>query len=167
MRTLSIHPDLQLIKEKIYDTHNLVLTKLILNPECTEYGACSFSLNGKMIEHRVSKVTPTKIGQFVTIWKRNKEGITRPYDISDEMDFIIITARSGNNIGQFILPKSVLSEKGIISNQGKGGKRGIRVYPPWDVPTNKQAIKTQNWQIKYFLTIAENISIAEFYLRIT
>lgn len=162
-----MHPDLQFIKERIYDKHNLVFTNLILNPESVEYGACSFELNGKTIEHRVSKTTPTKIGQFVTIWKRNKEGITCPYDSSDELDFIIITARSGNNFGQFIFPKSILEEKGIISNQGKDGKRGIRVYPPWDVPTNKQAIKTQDWQTKYFLTIAENKSSVESYLRLT
>lgn len=162
-----MHPDLQFIKERIYDKHNLVLTNLILDSESIGYGACSFELNGKTIEHRVSKTTPTKIGQFVTIWKRNEEGITRPYDTSDELDFIIITARSENNIGQFIFPKSILAEKGIISNQGKDGKRGIRVYSPWDVPTNKQAIKTQDWQTKYFFTITESISSLEFYLRFT
>ena len=163
---MSMHPDLQFIKERIYDKHNLVLTNLILDSESIGYGACSFDLNGKTIEHRVSKITPTKVGQFVTIWKRNKEGITQPYDTSDELDFIIITTRSENNIGQFILPKSILAEKEIISNQGKGGKRGIRVYPPWDVPTNKQAIKTQEWQTKYFLPIT-CIASLEFHLRLT
>ncbi|HQE35321.1 MAG TPA: MepB family protein, partial [Flavobacterium alvei] len=49
--------------------------------------------------------------------------------------------------------KKVLVEKGIITQNGKSGKRGIRVYPPWDIPQNKQAEKTQNWQINYFLNI--------------
>lgn len=98
--------------------------------------------------------------------ERNEEGIICPYDSSDKLDFIIITARNENNIGQFIFPTSILVEKGIISNQGKGGKRGIRVYPPWDVPTNKQAIKTQEWQTKYFLPITESVASLEFYLRL-
>jgi hypothetical protein len=56
-------------------------------------------------------------------------------------------------LGQFIFPKTVLANKGIISKNGISGKRGIRVYPPWDVPNNKQAEKTQRWQLNYFLTI--------------
>jgi len=36
-----------------------------------------------------------------------------------------------------------LADKSIISKNGKLGKRGIRVYPPWDMVTNKQAEKTQ------------------------
>ncbi len=92
----------------------------------------------------------------MTIWKRNRKGITTPFDVSDNFDFIIITSKSEDNLGQFVFPKSVLLEKGIISNNNNSGKRGIRVYPPWDTPTSKQAIKTQSWQIKYFYSM--NIS---------
>lgn len=148
----SFHEDLQLVKKVVYD-QCFELTNPKLNSESQEYAACSFELDGKKIEHRVSKITPTKIGQFVTIWKRNKNGITEPFGLSDELDFIIITARSGENFGQFIFPKQVLADKGIITQNGKSGKRGIRVYPPWDIPNSKQAEKTQNWQIDYFLTI--------------
>ena len=59
------------------------LINLKWNLESAEYGACSFKLNGKTIQFRVSKITPTKTGQFVTIWKRNKEGITEPFDNAD------------------------------------------------------------------------------------
>ena len=44
-------------------------------------------------------------------------------------------------------------EKNIFSLNGIGGKRGIRVYPPWDTPINSQAKKTQDWQLRYFLEI--------------
>lgn len=27
----------------------------------------------------------------------------------------------------------------------------MRVYPSWDRPTNKQALKTQEWQLPYFV----------------
>ena len=149
----SIHNDLKIVKELVYDKCGFDLTDLKQNLESKEYGACSFVLNGKTIQQRISKITPTKTGQFVTIWKRNENGITAPFDNSDDFDFVIITARNDNNFGQFIFPKSVLADNGIITQNGKEGKRGIRVYPPWDIVTNKQAMKTQNWQTKYFLTI--------------
>lgn len=152
----SFHLDLKVVKELIYDKCGFDLADPKLNSESIEYGACSFGLNGRKIQYRVSKITPTKAGQFVTIWKRNKDGITEPFDISDDIDFIIITSKSGDNFGQFIFPKSVLADKGIITKNGKEGKRGIRVYPPWDIVTNKQAEKTQSWQTKYFLTINNN-----------
>lgn len=155
----SFHKDLKIAKELVYDKCGLTLTDPNLPTESTAYGACTYRLNGKTIQHRVSKITPTKTGQFVTIWKRNKEGITAPFDVSDNIDFIIITARSGDNFGQFIFPKSVLADQKIISRNGNEGKRGIRVYPPWDIVTNKQAEKTQKWQIKYFLTIKSDAII--------
>jgi hypothetical protein len=149
----SIHSDLNVVKELVYDKCGFDLSNLKQNIESSEYGACTFELNGKRVQQRISKITPTKTGQFVTIWKRNKDGITEPLDTSDDFDFVIVTARNVNSFGQFIFPKSVLANKGIITRNGKEGKRGIRVYPPWDITTNKQAEKTQSWQTKYFLTI--------------
>lgn len=147
---------LKLVKELVYDKCGFEMSNLILNPESSAYAACSFELNGEKIQHRFSKITPTKTGQFVAIWKRNEDGITEPYSVSDDIDFIIITSKSGNNFGQFIIPKSILVENGIITSKEKVGKRGIRVYPPWDLATNKQAVKTQRWQTKYFLTIKQD-----------
>lgn len=155
----SIHDDLKVVKELVYDKCGFDLTNLKQNIESKEYGACTFELNGKTILQRVSKITPTKTGQFVTIWKRNGNGITEPLDNSDDFDFIIITARDKDNFGQFIFPKSVLADYGIITRNGKEGKRGIRVYPPWYIATNKQVMKTQSWQTQYFLTIKNDSSI--------
>lgn len=149
----SIHSDLKVVKALVYDKCGFDLTNLKQNLESVEYGACSFVLDGKIIQQRISKITPTKTGQFVTIWKRNKDGITEPFDNSDDFDFVIITARNEDKFGQFIFPKSVLADKGIISRDGKMGKRGIRIYPTWDLATNEQARKTQSWQTKYFMTI--------------
>lgn len=154
----SIHNDLKVVKELVYDQCGYDLINVRLNHESKEYGACTFELNGKVIQQRISKITPTKVGQFVTIWKRNKNGMTAPFDILDDFDFIVITTRSSKNFGQFIFPKSVLADKGIITRSGKEGKRGIRVYPPWDIPTNKQAEKTQSWQSAYFITIKNDNS---------
>ena len=155
----SFHRDLKIAKELIYDNCGFKLTNPKLNTESVEYGACSFELNGKAIQFRVSKITPTKTGQFVTIWKRNHDRITQPFDISDNLDFIIIASRGQNNVGQFIFPKSVLADKGIITRNGKIGKRGIRVYPPWDKVNNKQAEKTQSWQIRYFINTTNSVDL--------
>lgn len=151
-----LNSELLQVKELVYDACNFEFSKLVIVSQSAEYQACSFQLNLFEIIHRLSKITPTKIGQFVTIWKRNDKGVTAPFDFSDNFDFIIITSKSGENLGQFVFPKSVLLEKRIISNNNTSGKRGIRVYPPWDIPTSKQAEKTQNWQIKYFYSIENN-----------
>ncbi len=141
------------IKELVYDNCNYEFSNLVIDSESAEYQSCSFQLNSFEFIHRFSKITPTKTGQFVTIWKRNNKGITAPFDVSDNFDFIVITSKSDENLGQFVFPKAVLLEKGIISNNNSSGKRGIRVYPPWDIPTSKQAEKTQFWQTKYFYSI--------------
>jgi hypothetical protein len=99
------------------------------------------------------------VGQFVTIWKRNEKGITQPYEVMDSFDFMIICANCGDHSGVFIFPKQILLQQGIILGNNSKGKRGIRVYPSWDTALNKQAEKTQLWQLDYFVTITpENIT---------
>lgn len=138
---------------ELYSKYDLNVTEIKIESESKEYDACRFMMNNKRILFRTAKTTPTKAGQFVTIWKRNSKGITQPFDATDAIDFVIISSREGKHFGQFIFPKSILLTKGILANGGKPGKRGIRVYPPWSVVTNKQANSTQSWQTKYFVNI--------------
>jgi hypothetical protein len=127
------------------------ITNIVNSPESKEYDACTFTIKSKKIIYRTAKITPTKVGQFVTIWKRNKLGITEPFTNADKFDFIIISCKSKNNFGQFIFPKSILIKNGIVTTVNKDGKRGIRVYPSWDKTINPQAIKSQAWQLLYFI----------------
>ncbi|MDN3692891.1 MepB family protein [Chryseobacterium tructae] len=122
--------------------------------ECKEYSGFNFRLNNLNIKFRISKITPTKTGQFVTIWKRNEKGETAPFDIKDDIDFYLVAAFKDNFSGIFIFPKSILAGKGILSDGKKTGKRGIRVYPAWDKTESKQAQKTQDWQTQYFLVFS-------------
>lgn len=145
--------DLQFVKESVYDKCGLDLVNFSRNPEGADYDACCFMLDGKSVQYRASRITPTKSGQFVAIWKRNKEGITEPFNVIDGIDFIIITSKKSVNFGQFIFPKTVLAERGVMTLSGKEGKRGIRVYPPWDKPENKQAGQTQLWQKEFFVSM--------------
>lgn len=155
----TFYENLQIVKDDVYDACGILLTNFERSAESEEYCACSFELDGKRIQYRVSKVTPKKSGQFVTVWKRNKSGITAPFDVSDDLDFIVVTSKKDRDVGQFIFPKSILVEKGIVSGKGKAGKRGIRVYPPWDNPENKQAVQTQRWQTRYFFNMSQDKTI--------
>lgn len=145
--------------ELVYEKCFFNCTALKAASESEEYGACTFKLNERSIIFRVAKITPTKIGQFVTIWKRNTAGTIQPFDVLDEVDFIIISTRDNTNFGQFIFSKDILLAKGILADKNQKGKMAIRVYPPWDITLNAQAIKSQQWQLDYFLTISTNVAI--------
>ncbi len=123
---------------------------LVYNPEAKEYNGCSYQLGSLSIIQREAKTTPQKVGQFVTLWKRNPKGETCPLEISDRFDYVVIICETQEQIGHFLFPKEVLAEKGHIRSKRSNGKRGFRVYPAWDNPTSKQAKATQSWQLQYF-----------------
>jgi hypothetical protein len=143
------------IKTILSEIDNLKISYPTVELESTEYGACRFILNNSNIVFRTAKITPTKTGQFVTLWKRINQGPIQPFDSLDSIDLFIISVRKDNQFGLFIFPKSLLITKEIVSDK-KEGKRAIRVYPPWDITTSKQAQKTQKWQLNYFLEIPQN-----------
>ncbi|MFC5470910.1 MepB family protein [Cohnella suwonensis] len=155
----TIHSDLLTTKDLVYNTCRFDCSQPLLEAQNAEYGAYVFNLNALAIRFRVAKITPTKVGQFVTLWEKKEDGPIQPYDVSDPVDFFVISTRKGSKFGQFIFPKAVLCDQDIVSNKGRGGKRAIRIYPPWDNPTSRQAQKTQIWQLKYFLEIPANIPI--------
>ncbi|QIK70394.1 hypothetical protein G7062_08820 [Erysipelothrix sp. HDW6C] len=95
---------------------------------------------------RDGTVTPKKQGVFVKLWKRDGKNI--PYAFTDIFDFLLITVAEGC----FIIPKSALLEHGFITSTSRPGKMGFRVYRPVEVLTAPQAIKTQQWQAKYFVS---------------
>lgn len=129
MSNYSLHSDLAVALDLVYKPANILCAEIQPETESAEYGAHSFKLNNCNIRFRVAKITPTKIGQFVTLWKRVAEGPIQPYDMADPVDFFVISVRKDNHLGQFVFPKSVLCQHDIVSNAGQGGKRAIRVYP--------------------------------------
>ncbi|WP_264566750.1 MepB family protein [Flavobacterium sp. N3904] len=148
----AIPKDLILIQKILFDNCNFEITQPLHEEESSEYGACTFTLNHLNILFRTAKITPTKTGQFVTLWKRINHGPIQPFEAKDPIDLFIISTRKEDQFGLFVFPKSVLIAKEIVTDK-KEGKRAIRVYPPWDITTNKQAQKTQKWQLDYFLEI--------------
>lgn len=154
-----IHSDLLATQELVYNPCRFECSLPVPEAQNADYGAFAFNLNTLSIRFRAAKITPTKVGQFVTLWERIGDGPIQPYDVLEPVDFYVISTRKGSNFGQFIFPKTVLCERDILSNKGEGGKRAIRVYPPWDNPTSRQAQKTQQWQLNYFLEIPSDIPI--------
>lgn len=152
-----MHSNLNQIKTEVYEKIGLKMSQFKTETESKEYDACQFELNGRKIISRNSKITPKKVGQFVTFWKRNGNGPIEPFEENDQIDFYAVNVRTENEFGQFVFPKSVLIKKGIISTAKKEGKRAFRVYPKWDIAKNKQAERTQKWQLDYFYEINNSI----------
>lgn len=144
---------LKQIKKEVYDKCALKISRFKIELESKEYDACQFELNGLNILSRNAKITPKKVGQFVTFWKRISEGPIEPFNHKDNIDLFVVNTQTDKEFGQFVFPKSVLIKKGIISTEKKEGKRAFRVYPKWDNVKSKQAQKTQKWQLDYFYEI--------------
>ncbi len=135
--------------------------KITSSPTCEaeseEYGACRFGLNDQAIAFRIAKITPRKNGQFVTLWKRPKpDDEIAPLDITDNINFVVVSVSDGTHQGQFVFNQKILLSKNIMSKLNKGGKRAFRVYPSWTQPESKQALKTQQWQLPYFFLLGKD-----------
>ncbi|MFK0258567.1 MepB family protein [Streptomyces sp. NPDC090445] len=154
--TERLHEDLLAAKALVYDPCGFACSPPVPEPESAEYAACGFTLDGRSVRFRVAKTTPTKAGQFVTVWQRSEEGPIRPFDAGDGVDLFVIGSHDGDGFGQFVFPREVLCERGIVSRDGSGGKRGFRVYPPWVATTNRQAGSTQAWQVNYFVHLGRD-----------
>lgn len=141
-------------KNQLYIPLKFSINHFFVELESKEYEACGFELNDLKVLSRKAKITPTKTGQFVTCWKRIPNGTIAPFSDEDAIDLLIINVSEEELKGQFVFPKSLLIEQGVFSSQKKEGKRAFRVYPPWYTELNKQAMKSQQWQLKYFLPLA-------------
>ena len=149
----AVHPDLTALQALVYQPLGLSCSAPVAESESADYGAFTFVLDGANICFRVAKTTPTKVGQFVTLWKRQGKGPIQPFDQSDTLDYCVVSTRTPDHFGQFVFSKSVLCARGIVSVAGVGGKRAMRVYPPWENTTSRQAAATQRWQADYFLDL--------------
>lgn len=152
----SLPADLVATKALVYDPNGFVCSAPVPEPESAEYGAHVFTVDGFEVRFRIAKTTPTKVGQFVTLWRRSAAGPIEPLAAEDPVELVVVGTRQGDHFGQFVFPKAVLRDRGILSRHGTGGKRAFRVYPPWVTTTNRQADRTRTWQLEHFLSIPAN-----------
>ena len=61
------HRDLVIAQELAYEPSGFTYHNLKKEAESKEYWASTFEMNHRRIKFRVGKITPTKIGQFVTL----------------------------------------------------------------------------------------------------
>lgn len=158
-KDLSLPKNLLTAKELVYDICGFECSEPQPEKESQEYDAFDFKIGESQIKFRSAKITPTKTGQFVTLWKRNINGIIEPFDYKDNIDFVIVSVQKEDLLGQFIFPKEILLKKGVFTSETKEGIRATRVYPPWDETTSKQAQKTQQWQLDYFLFVSDKTDL--------
>ncbi len=93
-------------KELIFDKLGFDVSNIEIEKESSEYCAHQFEVNDKKIVFRQAKITPTKIGQFVTLRKRNKtKNVIEPFEFSDEIELFVINVKTECRFGQFVFPK--------------------------------------------------------------
>ena len=148
--------ELNKIESLFIKNYGQKITNLTIENECDEYFGFNFQIEKLNFKFRKSKITPKKVGQFVTLWKRNSEKQTEPFNENDNFDFFIFVSEQDEKFGFFIFSKKILIEKNILSTQIKEGKRGFRLYPTWVKTENKQAEKSQSWQTEYFIDLKNN-----------
>lgn len=149
------------LKARIYDPCGLEIKDYQNEEESQEYEACRFTLNGKLVISRSAKITPKKVGQFATFWKRQVSGPIEPFHEQDAFDFYVVNAQTKSRFGQFVFPKTILISKGILSTDQNNGKRAFRVYPSWDNVHSKHAMRTQKWQCRYFYEVNDHIDVRQ------
>lgn len=139
-----------------YTAHGYPCSEPQADVESRAYGAHAFELSGHRAVFRLAKTTPTKVGQFVTLWQRTADdGPIRPSDSSDGIGLYVVSVRGEAGFGQFIFPQRVLIAQGVVSQDFVGGKRAVRVYPPWSRPGSRTARATQRWQLEHFYSIPD------------
>ncbi len=65
----------------------------------------------------------------------------------------MVVVREGARFGAFVLPAPVLAARGVVAVDGRGGKRGFRLYPPWSDDLNPQATATRAWQCPFYVDL--------------
>ena len=152
--------ELKLVQKILQEKMGISFSSVTAENESQEYKAATCLYKGSKILFRVAKITPRKIGQFVTFWERDKSSkIIKPFAYEDNISAFIIFLSQKENKGCFIFNKEVLLRNGILSKSAQGGKRAFRVYPPWVQPTSKVALKTQQWQLLHFINFDSKESV--------
>jgi|SRR5690625_2736468 len=147
---------LNYVKKMIYDPNDLTVKSVQEEKQNSKYGAGTFRLPSGTVRFRVANITPTKIGQFVAFWEKDENNKNQPFTYEEAPNLLVITTfRGDSEFGQFIFPKEILFKQNILRSSSTKGKMAIRVYPSWDSPSSKQAMKTQKWQLPYFVDMSD------------
>lgn len=99
---------------------------------------------------RTARVTPTKPGAFVAVWRRDDQGETRPFRCDESTAGLLVFVQDRTRFGVFRFTSAHLADLGVTQSPAHPGKRGFRVYPAWCTGINPQAERTQRAQASAF-----------------
>ena len=149
------------VSKIIYGPNHLTVKSIQEEKQNSKYGAGTFELSSRTVRFRVANSTPAKVGQFVAFWEKDENNKNQAYSYAKAPDLLVITTfKNENEFGQFIFPKEILFKQNILRSSSTTGKMAIRIYPSWDSPTSKQAMKTQEWQLPYFVDMSNSNNLA-------
>jgi len=114
-----MNSELTEIKNEICNICKLLIFEFENEPESLEYDACRFELNRLKIICRNAKVTPKKIGQFVTFWKRNGNGPNEPFNEIEKIDFYTVNVRTEKNSDNLFSPIYFDKKRNNLNGQKK------------------------------------------------
>ncbi|MGB2871128.1 MepB family protein [Psychrobacillus psychrotolerans] len=147
---------LSYVNKMIYESNDLTVKCVQEEKQNSKYGAGTFRLSSKTVRFRVANITPQKVGQFVAFWEKDENNKNQPFTYVETPDLLVITTfQDDSKFGQFIFPKEILFKHNILRSSSTKGKMAIRVYSSWDNPTSEQALKTQKWQLPYFVDMSD------------
>lgn len=153
----NFHRALHEVNTLIYEPNDLIVTSVQEEKQNAAYGAGIFQLASNTVRFRVAHITPKKAGQFVAFWEKDEDNKNQPYAYEKAPDLLVITTfKNKSEFGQFVFPKEVLVKQQILQSASTKGKMAMRVYPSWDQPSSKQASKTQEWQLPYFIDMCHS-----------
>ncbi len=120
----------------------------------TDYEAGLVAIGAETWRIRTARVTPTKPGAFVAVWRRDDDGVTRPFVADEVHDGLLVFVRDGTRFGVFRFTPAHLTDLGVTRTDRSPGKRGFRVYPNWCDELNAQAVRTQVAQSAAFTLLS-------------
>lgn len=158
-----VHTSIQIITETFSELEDIQIDKLKTEDWNGEYGAYDCIINNQPFKARLAKKTPKKSGYFLALWKKDESNKNIPFNETDIENKLIISIQDESKIGQFVFPKKVLIEKGILQSKRHKGKMAFRIYPIWETSLNKTAKKSQAWQKQYFINLGKDVTNGELY----
>lgn len=118
--------------------------------QSSDYEAGLVLLESGLWRLRTARITPTKPGAFVALWRRLDDGNTAPFGADDPAVGLHVFVEEQNHFGVFQFAAEQLASLGISQTGQSPGKRGFRVYPSWSTDLNRQASRSQKAQSPAF-----------------
>lgn len=120
----------------------------------SNYEAGVALIDGQLWRVRTARITPTKPGAFVAVWRRAESGDTEPFPETDTVMGLLVFVDDGPMSGVFRFSQAHLARLGVTSGPVRAGKRGFRVYPEWCAGLNPTAMKAQADQASAWTSLA-------------